>query len=144
MDLLGAARLWAAAGLASGGIAGAAIALVLYYMWLPEEGYTPEKGFVFRPKNDSSFIGRIKEKLSGISGIFASASKHLQTKISRDNNEQKLMAEKQQPYSFSQKDSSKLTVSKMAENVFEQLKEHGKANEKPNYNYHKKQRWSND
>lgn len=113
-----------------------AIAGIIYYLWMPEEGYTPGKGYVFRPKSNSP-VDKIMEQLNKYVRMIFGASK-------KDMQDMKYAAPKEQPYNFSQNTETTITkLKKMLRNIFEQLKK-GKDEGKPGYNFHKKQTWSND
>ncbi len=113
-----------------------AIAGVVYYLWLPEEGYTPGKGYVFRPKSNSP-LGALQEQLKKYVRMVAGTSK-------KEMQDTKYIAAKEQPYNFSANAGNiSAKLKKMINNIIEQLKK-GKEDGKPAYNFHKKQTWSND
>ncbi len=119
-----------------------AIAGVIYYSWMPEEGYTPGKGFAFRPKGTSGILKQLEEKWGQlISNISNKAAKTIRKK---DDASPKSIAQKEQPYNFSPKNEKhKFGLKQMKNNIIEQLNEQ-KKEKKLSYNFHKKERWSND
>ena len=122
-----------------------ALAAFCYYLWLPEEGYVPGRGF-FPGRSNSTIVRRAKDILKRFANRPAKRSSDVvHEMIDRDRQKAKYVPPKEQPYNYSYNNSgSKFSTDKMYRNLIDQFKEHSKTNSKPNYNFHKKQRWSND
>jgi|GEM_PF-1890920 len=122
-----------------------ALAGAVYYLWLPDEGYVPGKGYF--KKNPIPQLVRIKDALYLMMHKSArSPANMVKEMMNEDKQDTKLFKLKEQPYNYSSKnDGSAFSLSKMSQNLVDQFKEHKQqTNGKPNYDFHKKQRWSND
>ncbi|MBU4246654.1 MAG: CARDB domain-containing protein [Nanoarchaeota archaeon] len=118
------------------------IAGLVYYMWLPEEGYTPGKGYF--KKNQTPYLTRLKDGIhTTIHKSVRSPSDAVHEMINKDRQDIRYLKPKEQPYKYIRKDA-KFSINKVYQNLINQFKEHGKAKGKPTYNFHKKQRWSDD
>lgn len=120
----------------------AAIGGLVYYMWLPQEGYIPQKGYAVRPKSENP-LSLIAKKISSIGGSAGRAGS-ADGDLSRKYVASASFGNAKQSYAYAphQTGGLKSKANVLMKNISDQFSEYKKTDQKYSYDFHKKSKWA--